>query len=112
MLYNESIIALIKEAEVLKSQGRNAEAIEVLQSILITEPKCLEAYEELGDNYLSSHQNEKAHKALTQALKVNPRSSNAHYLMGFLLSMKEDWTHSVEELTKADEISPNHPEIL
>ena len=38
MLYNESIIALIKEAEVLKSQGRNAEAIEVLQSILITEP--------------------------------------------------------------------------
>ena len=26
--------------------------------------------------------------------------------------MEEEWHTSVEELTKADEISPNHPEIL
>lgn len=78
----------------------------------MSEPGCIEAFEELGDNFLSTHQPEKAAKALKQALRLNPRSSNAHYLMGFMLSMKEDWKLSVEELTKADEISPNHPEIL
>lgn len=112
MKYDPSVLAMLRQAETLKSQGRNAEAIEVLQTILMETPKCIEAYEEMGDNYLSSQQPEKAQKALRQALKLNPRSSNGHYLMGFLLSMKEDWTHSVEELTKADEISPNHPEIL
>jgi len=112
MKYDESVLAMLQQSEELKSQGRNAEAIKVLQSILIETPECIEAYEEMGDNYLSSQQPEKAQKALRQALKLNPRSSNGHYLMGFLLSMKEDWTHSVEELTKADEISPNHPEIL
>lgn len=112
MKYDPSVLAMLRQAEELKSQGRNAEAIEVLQTILMETPKCIEAYEEMGDNYLSSQKPEKAEKALRQALKLNPRSSNGHYLMGFLLSMKEDWTHSVEELTKADEISPNHPEIL
>ena len=112
MKYNQSVIAMLKQAEELKSTGRNEEAIKVLQTILIETPECIEAYEELGDNYLSSQQADKAQKALEQALRLNPRSSNGHYLMGFLLSMKEDWVNSVEELTKADEISPNHPEIL
>lgn len=112
MIKDESVIGLLRESEELKSQGRNDEAIQILQTILIAHPNCLEAYEEMGDNYLSALQPEKAQKALKQALKINPLSSNAHYLMGFLLSMKEDWRHSVEELTKADEISPNHPEIL
>ncbi len=112
MKYDPSVMSLLQKAEALKSEGQNDSAIKLLQSIILETPDCIEAYEEMGDNYLSTQQPEKAEKALSQALKLNPRSSNGHYLMGFLLSMKEDWSHSVEELTKADEISPNHPEIL
>lgn len=112
MNYDEGIITLLQQSEELKTQGRNDEAIKLLQGLLMEAPECIEAYEEIGDNYLSLQQPDKAKKALKQALKLNPRSSNAHYLLGFLLSMQEDWTTSVEELTMADEIAPNHPEIL
>jgi len=112
MKYDASVLAALAQAEALKSQSQNEAAITILQTIIMSEPGCIEAFEELGDNFLSTHQPEKAAKALKQALRLNPRSSNAHYLMGFMLSMKEDWKLSVEELTKADEISPNHPEIL
>lgn len=112
MSYDPAVIALLQQSEELKTQGRNEEAIKMLQGLLMEAPECIEAYEEIGDNYLSAQEPQKAQKALAQALKLNPRSSNAHYLLGFLLSMQEDWMTSVEELTKADEISPNHPEIL
>lgn len=112
MKYDESVLAALAQAEMYKSKGQNDAAIKVLESIILSEPTCIEAFEELGDNYLTTHQPKKAEKALAQALRLNSRSSNAHYLMGFMLSMKEDWKLSVDELTKADEISPNHPEIL
>ena len=112
MQHDEATAAVLQQVEMLKAEGRNEEAVKILESLLLEMPECIEAYEELGDNFLSLQQPEKAKKALRQALRLNPRSSNAHYLLGFLLSMQEDWVTSVEELSKADEISPNHPEIL
>ena len=34
------------------------------------------------------------------------------YLRGFLYSLQEKWNKSVEELERANEVAPNHPEIL
>jgi len=112
MKYDEAVTTMLGQAEELKNEGRSEEAIKLLHTVIMETPNCIEAFEELGDNYLSLQDPIKAKKALQQALKLNARSSNAHYLLGFLLSMEEDWTHSVEELKVADEISPNHPEIL
>ncbi len=112
MNYNDQVLRMLERAEDLKIEGRNKEAIKQLHELILEDPNCVEAYEELGDNFLSLKQYEKSKKALTQALKVNPKSSNAHYLLGFLFSAKEDWNLSVEELTKADSFAPNHPEIL
>ena len=70
------------------------------------------AYEELGDNFLSLRKYGNSKKALIQALKIDSKSSNAHYLLGFLLSATENWADSIKELEKADLFAPNHPEIL
>lgn len=103
---------LIEEAENLKNDGQHTEAIRTCEKILIKNLRCVEAYEEIGDNYLSLREYEKASKALKQAIKYNPKSANAHYLLGFVHSCTGDFDVSVELLETADELYPNHPEIL
>ena len=71
-----------------------------------------EVYEELGENYLSLQKFEKAKTALKRSLFINSRSANANYLLGFLFSAMQNWNESVKFLEKADELYPNHPEIL
>ncbi len=112
MTYEPHISELLQIATELKSSGNSMEAIKVLHSILIDDYMCVVAYEELGDNYISLRQLDKAEKALDQAVKINPDSSNARYLRGFLYSLQEKWNNSVTELEYANEIAPNHPEIL
>jgi tetratricopeptide (TPR) repeat protein len=103
---------LIKEADQKKMKGEHLEAIKICEQILSDDLACTEAYEEIGDNYLSLRQYEKAKKALTHAIKLNPRSANANYLIGFVYSALGDWKRSINYLERSDEIETNHPEIL
>lgn len=112
MKYDPFVIDMLKKAEEEKLQANFEKAIEILQKVILDTPDCFEAYEEIGDNYLSLRQLNKAEKAFKQALKINPDSSNAHYLLGFLCSIQQRWDDSVKELSRADELFPNHPEIL
>ncbi len=112
MTYETHISELLHKATELKNSGNSMKAIQILHEILINDYHCAQAYEELGDNYISLRQLDKAEKALNQALKINPESSNARYLRGFLYSLQEKWQNSIEELEKANDLIPNHPEIL
>lgn len=103
---------LLEEAEKKKMKGEHLEAIKICEKILIHDLECIEAYEEIGDNYLSLRQYEKAKKALTRALKLHGRSANANYLLGFVFSAVGEFKKSIDYLEKADEVEPNHPEIL
>ncbi|MBD3156228.1 tetratricopeptide repeat protein [Candidatus Peregrinibacteria bacterium] len=103
---------LIKEAEKLKMDGQHTEAIAHCEKILYTDLHCGEAYEEIGDNYLSLREYDKAKKALKQAIKINARSANANYLLGFLYSAIGDFNRSIKYLEIADGYETNHPEIL
>lgn len=109
---NRDVSLLIKEADDKKMKGEHQEAILICEKILSQDMDCTEAYEEIGDNYLSLRQYEKAKKALTRAIKLNPRSPNANYLIGFVHSALGEWKKSIEYLERADSIEPNHPEIL
>ncbi len=103
---------LIREADQKKMKGEHVEAIQICEQILLSDLECIEAYEEIGDNYLSLRQYEKAKRALVRAIHLNPRSANANYLMGFTYSAIGDWKRSIEYLERSDSIEPNHPEIL
>jgi tetratricopeptide (TPR) repeat protein len=106
------VLMMLSEAEKLKTKHEFDASIALLNKIILEEPDCAEAYEELGDNYLSLRDLPKAQTALNQALLVNPQSPNTFYLLGFLSSLKQKWTDSVNYLEKADDLFPNHPEIL
>jgi len=103
---------LLKIADEKKLMGQHDEAIEVCESILLDDLECVEAYEEIGDNYLRLREFEKAIRALSKAAELNPFSPNAHYLLGFTYSAISDWESSIKELELADQFEPNHPEIL
>lgn len=103
---------LLQKADDLKLNGRHDEAITLANKMLMTDPEYVEAYEEIGDNYLSLREYKKSRKALDYAIKLNPNSPNALYLLGFLHSSLGDFDKSVETLERADTIQPHHPEIL
>ena len=108
----DNIHLLIKEADKKKMKGEHLDAIKICEQILTQDLECIEAYEEIGDNYLSLRQFEKAEKALKRAVRLNTRSANANYLLGFVYSAIGQWQKSIGYLEKADTVEPNHPEIL
>ncbi len=103
---------LFNEADKLKMAGEHQEAIRICEKILNSDLDNETAYEEIGDNYLSMREYKKAEKALIQALRLNPLSANAHYLIGFSHSALGNWQISIEHLERADQLQSNHPEIL
>lgn len=103
---------LLAEADKMKSTGEHLEAIKICEKILTSDLDNDQAYEEIGDNYLSMREYQKAEKALIQALRVNPNSANAHYLIGFAHSALGHWAESIGHLETADQLQANHPEIL
>ena len=112
MNYDQFVIDMLAQSEDCKLSGNFDESIKILNKIIMHESNCFEAFEEIGDNYISLRKLPQARKALDQALRINPQSANCHYLLGFLYSLEQKWEASVEELEKADDFSPNHPEIL
>ncbi|MDP4008739.1 MAG: tetratricopeptide repeat protein [Candidatus Peregrinibacteria bacterium] len=103
---------LIEEADKKKLNGQHKEAIDICEHILYEDLACVEAYEEIGDNYLSLRKFDRAMKALQRAINIDPMSPNAHYLLGFTHSALSNWNISVDHLETADYLQPNHPEIL
>lgn len=103
---------ILVQAEELKMQNKHREAIEICQSILLSDLNVLEAYEEIGDNYISLKAYSKAKKALEKALKLDKRSANANYLYGFVWSATHEWTKAIKYLELANEYQANHPEVL
>ncbi|MFA5854730.1 MAG: tetratricopeptide repeat protein [Candidatus Gracilibacteria bacterium] len=103
---------LLKDADRLKLDGKHEEAIALANKMLLSDLNFVEAYEEIGDNYLSLREYEKAAKALKHALHLKPMSPNALYLLGFLYSSTGEFDKSVETLELANRSQPHHPEIL
>ena len=62
MDYDQFIEDMLIKAEELKLQGDFEKAVEILQKIIMDEPDCVEAYEEVGDCYLSLRKKDKAEK--------------------------------------------------
>ncbi|MBU1446051.1 tetratricopeptide repeat protein [Patescibacteria group bacterium] len=109
---NEDFSYLFGEAQQMKEDGRHMDAVKTCEKILMEDLSCVEAYEEIGDNYLSLREYDKAKKALVNAIKLDTRSANANYLLGFLYSAISDFAKSIKYLEFADRCEPNHPEIL
>lgn len=106
------VIKALAQSEELKLLGKHNKALEVAQKILIEDPTCSEAAEEVADNLLSLDLLNEAEKAALHALKLNPRSYIGHFVMGFASSEEENWKGAIKHFQISNEGQPNNPEIL
>lgn len=108
----ERIIQMLEQAEQLKLSGLYAEALQILDEVLIIDPDNVAAYEEVADNELSLEKYDRAEKAAMQAVELDNMSYTGHYILGFLRSQKEQWKDAITHFRSANKVKGNNAEIL
>lgn len=106
------VVQLLDDAEAAKSQGDFTAALRYCEKAYARDLECVEALEEIADNYISLEEFGKAKKAVVHALTIDAESANANFLMGFILIKAGRFEEAITFLTKADSFVGNHPEIL
>lgn len=106
------IAQALNKIEELKLKGEHKQSIAEAEKLLFEDPNCVEALEEIADNYVSLDDYEKAEKACHRALKLNGKSYTAKYILGFIHSQKQEWKSAVDYLKSSNNIHGNNPEIL
>lgn len=110
--YPPHVMSALEEIEGLKMNGEHDKSIGLAQKLLVEDPNCVGALEEIADNYVSLEQYDKAEKAAARALQLAPLSYTAYYILGFLASNQQKWDLALEFLKQANELHPHNPEIL
>jgi anaphase-promoting complex subunit 3 len=110
--YPDRIMDALNNIEELKLSGKHEESIKRAEKLLCEDPNCVEALEEIADNYVSLDQFGRAEKACQHALKLNKNSHTAKYILGFIHSQKQDWESAIKYLRSSNELHSNNPEIL
>jgi tetratricopeptide (TPR) repeat protein len=108
-----SIIAnKLEKSENAKVMGNYEQALRIAKSVLIQDPSCLEAAEEVVDNLLSLQDFAEAEKVANFVLEKNDKSYIGNYALGFIYLTDNLNDLAIGYLKKANELSPNNPEIL
>ena len=110
--YPTHIAEALNSIEELKLMGQHEESILEAEKLLFQDPNCVEALEEIADNYVSLDNYEKAEKACHHALKLNEKSYTAKYILGFIHSQKQEWPKAITYLKSSNSLHSNNPEIL
>jgi len=64
-----------------------------------------------GISFINSHRYEEAIKALTKALKINPRNAEAYYNRGYAWRMKGDLVQALTDFKMALSLMPNNKQM-
>ena len=110
--YSKNIMEALEKIEDLKIKGKHKESIKEAHKVLIDDPNCVPALEEIADNYVSLNDFNSAKKAANRALNLDKNSYTAHYILGFLNSQNQNWDLAIKHLQTSNSLHPNSPEIL
>lgn len=102
----------LARSEDYKINGDFEKALEIAQKVLQKDPGCVDAAEEVADNFLSLEMHEEALKAAQFAYTLDKKSYIANYVTGFLLLTDGQEDLALGYLQVANEVEPNNPEIL
>lgn len=111
-LPSPGVIERLERAEQLKLNGEYEQALVILEELLVEDPENVSALEEVADNELNLQHLERAQRASSQAVELDPQSYTGHYILGFLHSQREDWSAALRHLQTANKLKPNNAEIL
>ena len=106
------ILERLERAEQLKLSGEHAEALVILEQLLLEDPENVSALEEIADNELSLGEYARAEVAAKQAIELDTESYTGFYILGFLRSRTDQWPEATNHLQRANGLKPNNAEIL
>lgn len=86
-------------------------AIHHLIETIRIDPKCIDAYLELGEMYQQRREFNLARKVFQDAIQANPNNSRLHYQLGLALKEAKDFAGSEAMLRKAAELDPEDVKI-
>ena len=90
------VLERLERAEQLKLAGKHAEAIAILEELVLEDPTNVPALEEIADNELSLERFDRAQTAAKQAVALDLASYTGHYILGFLRSQESKWEEAGE----------------
>ena len=107
-----NVVERLETAEQLKLTGESAQALAILEQLLVEDPENVSALEEVADNELRLEHFQRAEAAAQQAIVLDAQSYTGHYILGFLRSQEEQWGKALTHLQEANKLKPNNAEIL
>ncbi len=111
-ILDQNVIEALALSEELKLEGEHQKALDIAEKILIDDPECVEAGEEIADNLLSLDRLSDAKKAAQYVLSLHPESYIGNFVIGFAASNDEDWQKAIRYFRLSNTSQPNNPEIL
>jgi tetratricopeptide (TPR) repeat protein len=103
---------LLKQAVEAHARGDLTTASFYCRLILSSEKKQFDALHLLGLIEFQRNQHSEAAQLIGRAIKINPRSADAHTNLALVLNVKEGPTSALKCLERALAINPNHPVAL
>ncbi|UQZ89724.1 hypothetical protein C4J81_11110 [Deltaproteobacteria bacterium Smac51] len=97
----------LKHIETLFSEGKTAEALELLEAFLETEPHNLRALNDLGAIRQSQGDGAGAEQAFLRALEVDPDRTDTRGNLVLALCVQEKWEEAKEQLNKLLAVNQN-----
>lgn len=85
------------------------EAIKKYKEILEKNPKCAEAYADLGMTYAFKDMNDKAIEELKKAIDLDPRNASAHTWLGQCYEESGEYKKAKRAYEKALKLTPENP---
>lgn len=107
---NSSTANLLEEGYALADKGKWNEAIEVFKRVIQIDPKLVEAYGALGDNYLNVGKWQQALATYKEAVRIAPSNAVAHYNLGHCYNFLGRHGEAFAPLVRATGLDPSFAE--
>ncbi len=104
-------MALLKDQSAPATKAASERAAKLLMRATILDPKCADAYLQLGIQSYSAHDVEKAIGYYTKAIEADPQLGEAHYRLGVAYDRLGD-TRAAQEFNLHDEIEKRNAEAV
>ncbi|HUK65651.1 MAG TPA: tetratricopeptide repeat protein [Anaeromyxobacteraceae bacterium] len=89
-----------------------AQRITAAQAVVAQDPKNLEAWVELGNDYFDTHQRERAIEAYGKALEIQPNNPNVLTDQGIMYRELGAFDRAIANFEKANAVEPAHVQSL
>lgn len=101
-----------QQGEAQHDHSQSFNRIAELEQVVAKDPKNLQAWITLGNDYFDTHQAQKSVQAYAKALELDPNNSNVLTDQGVMFRDLGFFDRALENFDKAHKLDPNHLQSL